>query len=59
MKTIITLSVSLLFAISTMANENRPIKGFDYAKHNKAKKRRHFMNRVFNLNNCKHYKQYK
>lgn len=57
MKTIITLSLSLLFAIPTMANETT--KGFNYAKHNKVKKRRKFLNRVFNLNNCKHYKQHK
>jgi hypothetical protein len=57
MKTIITLSLSLLFAMPTMANETT--KGFNYAKHNKAKKRRQFLNRTFNLNNCKHYKQHK
>ena len=53
MKTFI-ITLAIMFALPSMANENN--KGFNYAKHNKAKKRRHFMNRVFNLNNCKHYK---
>ncbi len=58
MKTII-IAIAVFFALPTMANENRPRKGFDYAKHNKHKRRKHFMNRVFNLNNCKEYKQHK
>lgn len=58
MKTII-ITLALMFALPTLANENRPKKGFDYAKNNKHKRRRHFMNIVFNSNNCKHYKQHK
>jgi hypothetical protein len=56
MKTII-IALSIMFALPTLANETT--KGFNYAKHYKAKKRRQFLNRVFNLNNCKHYKQHK
>lgn len=56
MKTII-ITLSLLFAMPILANESA--KGFNYAKHYKAKKRMKFFNRVFNLNKCKHYKQHK
>ena len=56
MKTII-ITLSLMFALPTLANETT--KGFNYAKHNKHKRRKHFINRVFNLNNCKEYKQHK
>ena len=56
MKTIL-IALSLMFALPTLANE--PPKGFNYSKNNKMKKRKKFMNRVFNFNNCKHYKQHK
>ena len=56
MKTFI-ITLAIMFALPSMANESP--KGFNYAKHYKSKKRRHFLNRVFNLNNCKHYKQHK
>lgn len=56
MKTII-ITLSLLFAMPILAHKGT--KGFNYAKHYKAKKRKKFMNKVFNLNKCKNYKQHK
>ena len=31
------ITLALMFALPTLANENRPKKGFDYAKNNKHK----------------------
>ncbi len=51
---IIGLLVSVSsFAINTNDGGNKAPKGYNYKKHYRKAKKVRFMNRVFNLNNCK------
>jgi hypothetical protein len=55
---VLALVGNVAFAETTDKKPKRPsTSGFNYSKHYRKQHRTHVLNRIFNLNGCKHYVQ--
>jgi hypothetical protein len=55
---VLSLVGNIAFAETTDKHPKRPNhSGFNYSKNNRKQHRIHVLNRLFNLNNCKGYRQ--